>query len=185
MRRVLGSLFIVLLVGSRPLPAAAGQDDERLDYLFAQLKTTDDEVKAHVIEQMIWRIWIENGDPAVDQAMTDGIAAMASGDYPAALADFDTVVKLAPGFAEGWNKRATVYYLMKNYAASVADVERTLALEPRHFGALSGLGLIYLALGDDAAALKAFEAALAIHPHMSGVRERVRALRILVRGRAI
>ncbi len=184
MRRVLKSLCLAVLV-SLPLPAVAGQGDARLDDLFALLKATTDEVQAHIIEQVIWRVWIENGTDAVDGPMADGITAMAGGDYARALASFETVVELAPNFAEGWNKRATVHFLMGNYDASVVDIERTLNLEPRHFGALSGLGLIYLDIGNDGAALKAFEGALAIHPHMPGARERVRTLRAKVKGKAI
>jgi tetratricopeptide (TPR) repeat protein len=87
------------------------------------------------------------------------------------------VVKKAPGFAEGWNKRATIYYYMNRYEASIRDVEKTLALEPRHFGALAGLGSIYLETGKEQDALKALEKALAVHPHLIFVQMRVDKLK--------
>ena len=84
---------------------------------------------------------------------------------------FDDLVDIAPEYAEAWNKRATVHFLLGNLADSIADVDVTLDLEPRHFGALSGLGQIELQLGDPAAALSAFEAALLMHPHLPGTRD--------------
>ena len=84
---------------------------------------------------------------------------------------------LEPDFAEAWNKRATVHYLMGDYVASVHDIQQTLALERRHFGALSGLGMIYEAIGRPSAALRSFEAALAINPHLDATRQRIEELR--------
>jgi tetratricopeptide (TPR) repeat protein len=117
--------------------------------------------------------------------MADGIVEMSRRNYEAALTAFNKVVKTEPDFAEGWNKQATVYYLMGEYAASVRDVEHSLVLEPRHFGALSGLGLIYLAIGDDLAALKALEAALKVNPCLPGARVQVEQLRRRVRRNSI
>jgi tetratricopeptide (TPR) repeat protein len=100
-----------------------------------------------------------------------------------AITIFSQITESAPRFAEGWNKRATAYYLNDDLVASVEDIRRTLALEPRHFGAISGMGLIFLSRGDEAGALDAFEAVLAIHPHAHGTRERVEELRQLLRER--
>jgi tetratricopeptide (TPR) repeat protein len=162
--------------------AAADQQDQRLDGLFARLQTTSSRAEAQAAEQQIWQIWIESDDGEANRLMHGGIAAMASRQHALALDFFDRLVERAPGFAEGWNKRATVYYLMGNYRASVLDIERTLELEPRHFGALSGLGLIYDAIEDPAAALRSFEAAVAINPHLAGTRQRIEELRRQLRG---
>jgi tetratricopeptide (TPR) repeat protein len=117
--------------------------------------------------------------------MSKGIEEMSRRDYEAAVDTFSEVIKLEPDLAEGWNKRATVYYLMGEYEASVRDIERTLALEPRHFGALSGLGFVYISLGDNRAAIEAFEAALEINPYLPGARARVEELRRRQRRKAI
>src|SRR3546814_18294378 len=102
--------------------------------------------EAQQIEGEIWHIWMQSDDGAINGLMRDGVAALSRRDYSHALAKFDQMVVIAPGFAEGWNKRATVHYLLGNYGESLADIAETLALEPRHFGALSGRGLVYLRL---------------------------------------
>ena len=114
--------------------AAAGQDDARLDTLFGRLKETPNILEAYALEQDIWGIWLESGDVDVDAEMEVGMRAMGAGDYAGALRAFDSVVESRPELAEGWNKRATLYYLMGEYDFSVRDIQRTLALEPRHFG---------------------------------------------------
>jgi tetratricopeptide (TPR) repeat protein len=161
----------------------ADQRDTRLGPLFARLQTTSNELEAAGIEHRIWQIWSECDDPEASQLMSEGTAAMAEGQYRAALERFDRLVERVPDFAEGWNKRATLYYLMGNYPASVLDIERTLQLEPRHFGALSGLGLIYDAIDDPAAALRSYEAAVAIDPHLETAKERIKELRRQLGGR--
>lgn len=124
--------------------ARAGQDDPRLNALFDKLKTGSDE-EARAIERQIWQIWVEHKNPEIARLMQRGMAALNEDDAQEALDTFGQVVRADKNFAEGWNKRATVEFVMGDFDASIADIERTLALEPRHFGALSGLGQIYLA----------------------------------------
>lgn len=166
-------------------PGMAAQDDPRLDALFGKLKSTNDIAEAQAIEQMIWRVWIVSGEDKIDAIMAHGVRAMSLDDHAAALGAFDEIIRLAPGFAEAWNKRATIHYLLGNFDASAADIESTLALEPRHFGALSGLGLVRLAQGDEAKALEAFEAALAVYPHLPGADSHIKELRQRVKGKRI
>ena len=167
-------------------PAALGsQPDDRLDALFDRLQTTDSEVEAAALTSQVWAIWQQSDSVLIDAFMTDGIGEMSRRNYREALVAFNKVVEADPEFAEGWNKRATVYYLMGEYVASVRDIERTLTLEPRHFGALSGFGLLNLALGEESAALKAFEAALKVNPHLPGARAHAEALRRRLHGKPI
>jgi tetratricopeptide (TPR) repeat protein len=157
--------------------AAADQKDPRLDGLFAQLKTVDSAEAAQPIEGQIWTIWLQSGNDRVDGLMAEGVAGLNENDYDAAYAAFSKIVALKPEFAEGWNKRATVLYLMGRFPESVADIDRVLALEPRHFGALSGLGLCDAELNKDQAALDAFTRALAVDPNLSGVRANIEELK--------
>ena len=154
----------------------ANQNDTRLDSLFSQLQITGSGQKARTIEKFIWKIWRESGDKSVDQLMVDGVKAMGGGNYEGALIAFSSIVKGAPNFAEGWNKRATLYWLMGDFEKSVEDINRTLALEPRHFGALSGLAMIRESQERPLDALQAFERALEIYPAMPNAAERIRKL---------
>jgi tetratricopeptide (TPR) repeat protein len=174
--------FLVLCQIHAGSPVLADQRDGRLDALFERLQETSDPVDAAAIQQQIWQIWIESDDAASNQLMRRGMAAMASGDPDSALDAFDELVTLAPDFAEAWNKRATVYYLMGRLDESVTDIQQTLELEPRHFGALSGLALIYDAVEEPEAAIRSLEAALEINPHLHGSRDRLRSLREKMKG---
>ena len=179
-------LFSLLLVGlTVPGLALADQNSEQLDDLFARLKVSTNAFEAAAIEGLIWKVWIHRGAAEVDQDMTLGIFAMGEGDLKVSLSHFDKIVRRDPGFAEGWNKRATVYYLMGQFDASVADIRKTLSLEPRHFGALSGMGLIYDALGKTDAAIKVWRKALEINPHMAGIRHRIEEIRVGEKGKPI
>jgi tetratricopeptide (TPR) repeat protein len=182
MRRALTLLWLAVLLAGIIGPAAGDQQDVRLDVLFERLRATSSQAEARTAQQQIWQIWSESEDPLVNRLMQDGVQAMAADELAVALDYFNRMVELAPDFAEGWNKRATVYYLMDNYRASVLDIERTLELEPRHFGALSGLGMIYDAIDEPEAALRSFEAAVAVNPHLDGPRQRIDALRRQLQG---
>lgn len=174
LRRLAGAVLALFLLAP---PVPAGQKDARLDGLFDKLKAVSGPNEAQVVELMIWQIWTEAGDPATDSLMQLGLAAMQGGDLGGALSLFDAVTQRAPDFAEGWNKRATIFYMMGAYDKSAEDVARVLSLEPRHFGALSGLGLINVQREREDAAIAAFEQALKVNPHMPAVRQNLEDLR--------
>jgi tetratricopeptide (TPR) repeat protein len=169
------SMLLVAAAVSFP-PVFADQNDPRLDTLFERIRQTDSSDVAHEAEREIWNIWLDAGDPKLNRLMHVGVEAMASDQLDLAIDLFTEIIEKSPLFAEGWNKRATAFYLKGELAASVEDIERTLALEPRHFGAVSGLGLIFLSRGDKIGALKAFRRVLKIHPHANGARAQVRML---------
>ena len=165
--------------------ASADQRDPRLAKLFVALAEASDPAAALAIEGAIWGIWLDGGDPGLNEIMARGVEAMHASRLRDAADRFTELILAAPGFAEAWNKRATVYYLMDRYEDSVRDIERTLALEPRHFGAISGMGLIFLERGDEEGALGAFEKVLEIHPRALGARFQVERLRERLEGRRI
>ena len=163
------------------LSAAAGlhadQDDPRLPTYFDQLAGAPDPISAHTIEREIWRIWYEHENGDIEALLREGDLKMDRGDFPAALEDFNAVIEQDPDFAEGWNRRATLRYLMGDFEGSIADIDETLVREPRHFGALAGLGLVNMQLGEDEQALDAFERALVVHPQFPGPRVNAAYLR--------
>ena len=169
MKLWVGALVVVFFATLAGV-AHADQKDPRLDKLFQQLKTAANTESSQPIEEQIWEIWLESGDQNVDALMAIGVAALNDSDYAQAYRAFSRIVALAPNFAEGWNKRATVLYLMGRYDESIKDIGKALALEPRHFGALSGLGLCNAQLQKEKEALDAFEKALAINPNMPGIK---------------
>jgi tetratricopeptide (TPR) repeat protein len=133
------------------------------------LKGADAELAA-TAEAILWRIWCRAGDAEVDRLFRAGVAAMQRHDLAEAEALFSRVIELAPSFAEGWNKRATVRYLRQNYTGSISDCQETLARNANHFGAASGQGLCHMAGGECREAAVCFRRALEIHPHLDGVR---------------
>lgn len=165
------------LVWGLSAAALADQKDPRLAPLFEKLAGSENVVEAQMLELQIWQIWTEAKDGPTDTLMQLGLAAMQSGNLAGALELFDAVTLSKPDFAEGWNKRATVLYMLGAYERSAEDVAKVLALEPRHFGALSGLGLIDLELNRPDDALQAFEKALKVHPQLPGIKQRVEQLR--------
>ena len=120
-------------------------------------------------EQALWLLWSRSGDAALDAAMARGLEEMQAGRHAEAIATFSGVIERKPEFAEGWNKRATVYYLAGEYRKSLADCDQVLKRNPRHFGALSGAGMVSLALEQLEEAQRWFRRALEVNPNMVGV----------------
>jgi tetratricopeptide (TPR) repeat protein len=149
---------------------------ERIDTLLDSLKAETDPDAASEMENAILALWLESDSDTVDLLMQWTLKAMEEKQYPRALDFLDRVILLEPGYVEGWNKRATVYFLMDDYGQSIADIGKVLEIEPRHFGALSGLGIMMRAIGDDDRAIAAFREALAIDPHLKNIREELDSL---------
>jgi tetratricopeptide (TPR) repeat protein len=161
--------------GDVPPPAAAPHAAE-LDSLFHSLQTTSDADSARGLEQQIWTLWLDSGDETVNTLMAKSMIAMNARAYDLALTFLDAIVAARPDYAEGWNKRATLYWMMGKYPESLSDIDRTLALEPRHFGALSGRGMIYRQMGDASKAMDAFRQALVADPNLADVKAALKAL---------
>lgn len=156
----------------------------RLDQLFADLPRVDDS-QAAKMESEIQRLWARSGSDTMDLLLTRGRIALERDEVVKALHHFTALTDHDPGFAEGWNMRATAFFMHGDLGMALADIERTLALEPRHYGALSGLGVILEQMGRDADALKAFREARRVNPHLENVEEAIERLAHRVDGRDI
>jgi len=141
-----------------------------------RLKDPDASIRG-LADHAVWAIWMRSGDAELDRLMQVGIGLMGDQDYKEAVAVFSDVVNRNAGFAEGYNKRATLYYLLGDYLHSLADVDATLKYNPEHFGALSGAGLCLLRLSRPEEALAYFDRALAINPNLESVRFMAEQLR--------
>ena len=120
-------------------------------------------------EQGLWLLWSRSGDADLDRLMARGVEEMQAGEHRKAAATFSEVIRRRPGFAEGWNKRATVHYLAGEYRKSLADCDEVMRRNPFHFGALSGYGQIYFQLEDYGKAIAYWRRALQVNPNMVGV----------------
>lgn len=163
----------------------ADQRDPRLDDLFQKLHDTKTPHEGEHITNMIWEIWRITDNKIVDQYMHQGVVAMGYGNYRVALDSFSYVTRIAPSYAEAWNKRATLFYIVGEFQRSVADVKQTLTLEPRHFGALSGLGMIYEKTNRYEEAIKAFRDALKVNPHLTEAQHNIEVISKRLHGNAI
>jgi tetratricopeptide (TPR) repeat protein len=172
-----------------PPPVSAEQDKPPraalLDALFADLAKSTTEQEGKTIEQAIQQVWLQSGSPSIDILMQRGMEAFGEKDYDKAYFYFNEVVVLAPGFSEGWHKRATVYYLKDNFSRALSDLEQVLRLEPRQFFAMGGLALMLEELGDKKGALEVFRRALDVNPWMDGATQAEKSLSIDVEGRGI
>jgi tetratricopeptide (TPR) repeat protein len=136
----------------------------------------DDERVREIAGAAMWQIWSRSGDRAIDTLFARGVEQMQAGQFDAALATFSEIVRRKPAFAEGWNKRATVLFLLGENEKSLLDCDEVLKRNPNHFGALSGAGQIHLKLGHTERALDFFERALRVNPGLAGAAEAIRML---------
>ena len=150
-----------------------------LPALAATLRDPDPLVRVAGQEAM-WQVWSRSGDKAIDELFATGVEQMRRRQINESVATFSQVIQRKPEFAEGWNKRATLYFMLGEYTKSLADCDEVVRRNPYHWGALSGYGMIYLQLDQPARALEYFEKALAVNPNLSRLEETVEELRALV-----
>jgi tetratricopeptide (TPR) repeat protein len=134
-------------------------------------------------EQALWVLWARSGDAAIDAMMARGTEEMQAGRHAQAIEIFSQVIQRKPEFAEGWNRRATAYYLAGDYPRSLADCDEVFKRNPRHFGAASGVGQIRFAQEDYEEALLWFRKALEWNPNMIGVEISIQRTREILQAR--
>jgi tetratricopeptide (TPR) repeat protein len=161
------------------------QGSLNLDRLFDALKVAPDNESAKYVENRIWAMWIATDSDTTTLLMGRVRQAIEAKDLDLAVKILTAVIDIKPDYIEAWNRRATVYYMKKDFEHSLEDIHEVLKREPRHFGALSGLGMIMQEIGDDKDALEAFRRALAVHPHLERIPDLVKQLSEKVEGRDI
>lgn len=181
---------------SKPLPLKPGPakaepakpeltHEQKLEEMFAELKRERNEKAAQRISQRIWQEWYRSGSSSIDLMMGWSKKAMDDQKYDIALDFLDQVVTLDPKYPEGWNRRATLHFMMNNFGKSMADIEQTLELEPRHFGALAGMAQIMQSRGRKELALTAYQRVLDIYPMDRNAQNQVSTLSEELAGEAI
>lgn len=171
------AVLTVLMICAGVSNARADQNDPRLPELFQALKATSNPEEGGRIGRRIAQIWGDHDNEGVHEIMQQGESFAARGQLGLALGNFTTVTRMEPGFAEAWNKRASVLYSLGRLDDAARSIAETLAREPRHFLAIAGLGLIHLQMGYLEEALRAFDYALRINPHLAGTRTAAEKIR--------
>ena len=168
-------------------PSAAQSVDRtrNLDFLFGALKVAPDDTTAKAIEERIWTVWSGSRSDTTNLLMTRVKTAVEAKDLDLAVKLLDSIVKIKPDYVEGWNRRATIFYMRKDYGRALNDIREVLKREPRHFGALAGFGLILQDIGDDRQALEVYRRALSVYPRMERIPDLVKTLQEKVEGRDI
>lgn len=168
------------------LPKAPKGDRTRnIDFLFDALKAAPDADIAKQVEGRIWAIWLASGSDTADLLMSRVKAAIEAKDTKLAIALLGSIIDIKPDYIEAWNRRATLFFALKDYGRAMTDIQEVLNREPRHFGALAGLGMILEEVGENKQALEAYRKALAINPYMQKIPDQVKALSEKVEGRDI
>ena len=163
-------ILIIIFIFSFPLKA--DQYDLRLEELFDQLLNADDEKEIYRITVDIWDIWHQTSDTNIKSDFVRGVGLMNNGNLEISLNYFTRVISKNPNFAEAWNKRATVYYMLGEFDKSMYDINETLRLEPRHFGALDGMALIFIHQKKYNKAIKVYEEIIKIFPKSKKTQEK-------------
>lgn len=168
-------------------PEAAPEVDrgKLLSDLYGQLVASKDEESAKLVAEAIEKLWLASGSDTVDLLMGRALKSVEEKEHDIALRLLDAVVAIQPNYAEGWNQRATVYYLKQDYRSSLNDLRQVLAIDPKHFKAINGLALIMQELGDKKSALMALRKGLKVHPFLGGAKQSEKELSRDVEGQGI
>ncbi len=168
-----------------PHPPLAVAQRRTLDDLYAKLATSSDTDEAKGLAGLIGGVWMRSGSDTSNLLMTRAMVSLQAKDLGVAAELLDKLIVLDPGWAEAWNKRATVRFMKGDLDGSMADVEHVLKLEPKHFGALEGMAMILQRTGFDKQALEIYRRALVIYPHQPDVQQVVDKLSLRVEGQGI
>jgi len=180
MRKII--LFFVIVLTSYSFA-----DDRiiKLNQLFEDLKIENKSISAEV-EQKIWKIWSTHpNNEKLTKMLREGTDLVNNQKLNEAIVLFSDLIELDPNWAEAWNKRATVFYLIGEYQKSQNDIDKVLDLEKRHFGALAGQGLVNIELQNYEKAIKSYEDAMQIYPTLKSGKIMIKNIKELIRRETI
>ena len=163
----------------------ANERNIELNNLFEKLKDNNP-ILTFEVEQKIWKIWSTHPkDKNLTQLLSDGSDLVNNNKLNDAVKVFSKVIKLDPDWAEAWNKRATVLYLLGEFQKSQNDIDKVLKLEKRHFGALAGQGLVNIQLKNYEKAIMSYEKAQKIYPSMKSPKIMIKEIQKLIKKQSI
>ena len=185
MKKLIFFLFLILNFSNYSIADNENRNNQ-LNKLFKQLKNTKNLSSAQIVESKIWKIWSEHpSQDVLTNSLAMGVKLMNNGKLAMAYNIFSNIVEKDPNWAEGWNQRAAVLYLMNQYQSSLDDIEETLIREPKHFGALSGQALVYIKLLQYEKAIDSYKAAQKIYPTIDAAKKMIPQLQKLINNQTI
>ena len=172
-------LAIILLFLSTTI-LTANERDAQLDKLFNELKRNTSSSSS--IVQKIWTLWSTHPtDEKLTSILDEGSRLVQDQKLAKAIEIFTDVIKMDPTWAEAWNKRATVYYMIGEFQKSQDDIDKVLELEKRHFGALAGQGLVNIQLKNYEKAILSYKKAQEIYPSMQSPKTMIKQIENLIK----
>ena len=185
MKKILLYTFVIFIFFGNAV-AYSKDRDVKLNLLFEELKKSNNDSVTLEIEMKIWNIWSTHPtQEKLTQLLSKGSSLMSTGKLETAYKIFSTIIESTPDWAEGWNKRATVLYLMGRNQESLKDIDEVLKRESRHFGALSGQGLVHTKLKNYEKAIKSYETVQKIYPSISSAKVMIPQLKKIIKEEAI
>ncbi len=176
MKKICVIIFLFLISASN-----ANERDNKLDKLFFKLKNINSQSVLE-IEQQIWVLWSTHpSNQKLTEILAEGSELVLDQKYIEAVEVFTSVINFDPTWAEAWNKRATVLYLLRDYEGSQKDIDEVLKLEERHFGALAGQGLVNIKLKNYEKAIQSYRQALEIYPTMKSPEIMIEQIQALIK----
>ncbi len=178
-------LLIIFLFFIVPFNLNANDKQKQLDKLFLELKN-DISNLSNEIEEKIWKFWSEHPtNQRLTLKLQEGSKLVRNQQLNEAIIIFTEIIEQDPSWAEAWNKRATVFYMIGEYQASQDDIDKVLKLEKRHFGALAGQGLVNIKLKNYEKAIKSYEMAREIYPSMKSPNIMIKKIQDLIKDQSI
>ena len=182
MKKIIISLIYILFIINQSF---ADDRKDELNKLFKELKIKNS-VVTFEIEQKIWKIWSTHPNKNnLTSLLAKGSNLVNQNKLYEAEAIFSKVIKLDPNWAEAWNKRATVLYLLGEFQKSQNDIDKVLELEERHFGALAGQGLVNIQLKNYEKAIMSYKKVQEIYPTMKSPKIMIKEINELIKQQSI
>ena len=163
----------------------ANEREKELNLLFKKLKTGSDEL-TNKTEQKIWKIWSTHPtNEKLTMILANGSDLVNNNQLLEAIEIFSEAINQDPNWAEAWNKRATVYYMIGEFQKSQNDIDKVLEIEERHFGALAGQGLVNIQLENYEKAIESYKKAQEIYPSMKSTQIMIKEIKNLIKKESI
>ena len=177
MKKILSTIILFFLTTN----LSANDRNVELDKLFLELKKNIPSLSSGIAQQ-IWMLWSTHPtDQKLTSILDEGSRLVQDQQLNRAIDVFTEAIKLDPTWAEAWNKRATVFYMVGEFQKSQDDIDKVLELENRHFGALAGQGMVNIQLRNYEKAILSYKKAQEIYPSMQSAEIMIKQIENLIK----